>query len=153
MKCGVNKELLDSCVGIHPTIAEDVIGLSYTKEDNPDAQKGGCWGWALATDKSCLTLVHHHYKSQACRIFNNAKKAETLECHQHPEVFAEPVIEVDECDDNHSVAQHNLERTTMILAKLWRPSAKSLLGTQIVGKIIVLLSFLPPTLTLALLSL
>ena len=27
MKCGVTKELLDSCVGIHPTIAEDCIGL------------------------------------------------------------------------------------------------------------------------------
>lgn len=42
MKCGVTKELLDSCVGIHPTIAEDCIGLQYTKEDNPDADKGGC---------------------------------------------------------------------------------------------------------------
>jgi thioredoxin reductase (NADPH) len=27
MKCNVTKELLDSCVGIHPTIAEDCIGL------------------------------------------------------------------------------------------------------------------------------
>jgi pyruvate/2-oxoglutarate dehydrogenase complex dihydrolipoamide dehydrogenase (E3) component len=42
MKCGVTKELLDSCVGIHPTIAEDCIGLKYTKEENPDASKGGC---------------------------------------------------------------------------------------------------------------
>jgi pyruvate/2-oxoglutarate dehydrogenase complex dihydrolipoamide dehydrogenase (E3) component len=42
MKCGVTKELLDSCVGIHPTVAEDCIGLKYTKEDNPDAEKGGC---------------------------------------------------------------------------------------------------------------
>ncbi len=42
MKCGVTKELLDSCVGIHPTVAEDCIGLQYTKEDNPDAEKGGC---------------------------------------------------------------------------------------------------------------
>lgn len=42
MKCGVTKELLDSTVGIHPTIAEDVIGLQYTKEENPDASKGGC---------------------------------------------------------------------------------------------------------------
>lgn len=37
MKCGVTKELLDSCVGIHPTIAEDCIGLKFTKEENPDA--------------------------------------------------------------------------------------------------------------------
>jgi hypothetical protein len=39
---GMTKELLDSCVGIHPTTAEDVIGLSVTKEDNPDASKGNC---------------------------------------------------------------------------------------------------------------
>jgi hypothetical protein len=42
MKCGVTKEQLDSCVGIHPTIAEDCIGLSKTKEEDPDAEKGGC---------------------------------------------------------------------------------------------------------------
>ena len=42
MKCGVTKELLDSCVGIHPTMAEDMIGLKFTKEENPDASKGGC---------------------------------------------------------------------------------------------------------------
>lgn len=42
MKCGVTKEQLDSCVGIHPTIAEDAIGLNQTKEENPDADKGGC---------------------------------------------------------------------------------------------------------------
>jgi len=42
MKCGVTKEQLDSCVSIHPTIAEDCIGLDSTKEDNPDAQKSSC---------------------------------------------------------------------------------------------------------------
>jgi len=42
MKCGMTKEQLDSCVGIHPTIAEDCIGLKETKEENPDASKGGC---------------------------------------------------------------------------------------------------------------
>ena len=42
MKCGMTKEQLDSCVGIHPTIAEDCIGLTMTKEENPDAEKGGC---------------------------------------------------------------------------------------------------------------
>jgi pyruvate/2-oxoglutarate dehydrogenase complex dihydrolipoamide dehydrogenase (E3) component len=42
MKCGLTKELLDSYVGIHPTIAEDCIGLKFTKEYNPDAEKGGC---------------------------------------------------------------------------------------------------------------
>jgi len=42
MKCGLTKKLLDSCVGIHPTTAEECIGLQFTKEDNPDAQKAGC---------------------------------------------------------------------------------------------------------------
>ena len=42
MKCGVTKELLDATVGIHPTIAEECVGLRYTKEENPDAEKGGC---------------------------------------------------------------------------------------------------------------
>ena len=42
MKCGMTKEQLDSCVGIHPTSAEDCIGLKETKEDNPEASKGGC---------------------------------------------------------------------------------------------------------------
>lgn len=42
IKCRVTKELLDSTVGIHPTIMEDVINLKYTKEENPDVNKGGC---------------------------------------------------------------------------------------------------------------
>ena len=42
IKCGVTKELLDSTVGIHPTVAEDAIGLKYTKEENPSASKSGC---------------------------------------------------------------------------------------------------------------
>ncbi len=42
MQCGVTKEVLDQTVGIHPTVAEDVIGLKFTKEENPDATKGGC---------------------------------------------------------------------------------------------------------------
>lgn len=41
-KCGLTKAQLDSCVGIHPTTAEECIGLRFTKEDNPDATKGGC---------------------------------------------------------------------------------------------------------------
>jgi len=42
IKCGVTKAQLDSTVGIHPTVAEDSIGLKFTKEDNPDAKKSGC---------------------------------------------------------------------------------------------------------------
>lgn len=42
IKCGVTKKKLDSTVGIHPTVAEDMIGLKYTKEETPDASKGGC---------------------------------------------------------------------------------------------------------------
>lgn len=42
MKCGMTKEQLDSTVGIHPTVAEDSIGLKFTKEESPDAKKTGC---------------------------------------------------------------------------------------------------------------
>ena len=42
MKCGATKEQVDSCVGIHPTIAEEVTTLKETREDNPDAAKTGC---------------------------------------------------------------------------------------------------------------
>lgn len=41
-KCGMTKDQLDSVVGIHPTVAEDCIGLHQTKEENPDATKTGC---------------------------------------------------------------------------------------------------------------
>jgi hypothetical protein len=37
-----NKAQMDSCIGIHPTVAEDVIGLDKTKRDEPDATKGSC---------------------------------------------------------------------------------------------------------------
>ena len=51
MKCGMTKEQLDSCVGIHPTIAEEFTGLTKTKEkDGDNVEKSGCWGWAPATD-------------------------------------------------------------------------------------------------------
>lgn len=39
---GMTKKQLDKCVGIHPTVAEDSIGLEFTKEDNPNASKSGC---------------------------------------------------------------------------------------------------------------
>ena len=42
MKCGLTKEIMDSTVGIHPTVAEDCIGLKDTTKDNPDAEKGSC---------------------------------------------------------------------------------------------------------------
>jgi len=42
VKMGMTKDQLDSTVGIHPTVAEDSIGLKYTKEDWPDAKKTGC---------------------------------------------------------------------------------------------------------------
>ena len=42
LKCGMTKEQMDSVVGIHPTVAEDCIGLHETKEKNPDATKTGC---------------------------------------------------------------------------------------------------------------
>lgn len=42
IKCGMTKAQMDSTVGIHPTVAEDSIGLKFTKEENPDAKKTGC---------------------------------------------------------------------------------------------------------------
>lgn len=43
MKCGMTKDQLDSCVGIHPTAAEDIIGLTKTKEkDGDNVAKGNC---------------------------------------------------------------------------------------------------------------
>jgi len=42
MKCGMTRTQLNSCVGIHPTVAEEVIGLMTTKRENPYASKGGC---------------------------------------------------------------------------------------------------------------
>ena len=41
-KMGMTKEQMDSVVGIHPTAAEECIGLPTTKEENPDATKTGC---------------------------------------------------------------------------------------------------------------
>lgn len=41
-KMGMTKEQMDSVVGIHPTSAEDCIGLDATKEEDPDATKTGC---------------------------------------------------------------------------------------------------------------
>jgi pyruvate/2-oxoglutarate dehydrogenase complex dihydrolipoamide dehydrogenase (E3) component len=42
VKLGVTKEQFDSVVGIHPTIAEDAVGLVKTKRSDPVATKGGC---------------------------------------------------------------------------------------------------------------
>lgn len=36
------KAQIDACVGIHPTVAEDIIGLDKTKREEPDATKGSC---------------------------------------------------------------------------------------------------------------
>ena len=41
MKMGLKKENLDSCVGIHPTIAEEMTTLDVTT-DQGDGKKGGC---------------------------------------------------------------------------------------------------------------
>jgi len=38
----MTKEDLDSCVGIHPTIAEELIGLQYTKEKDGAVKKTAC---------------------------------------------------------------------------------------------------------------
>ena len=42
MQLGMTKEQLDNAVGIHPTIAEDMLGLVYTKEEKPIVSKEDC---------------------------------------------------------------------------------------------------------------
>lgn len=42
MKCGLTKDILDQCVGIHPTIAEEVTDLTKDKDTNPEATKTSC---------------------------------------------------------------------------------------------------------------
>lgn len=42
LKCGLTKTMLDTTVGIHPTIAEECVSLHLTKADDPDASKTGC---------------------------------------------------------------------------------------------------------------
>ena len=42
IKVGVTKEQLDSCVGIHPTVAEEVTGLYIDKDEEPEPVKSSC---------------------------------------------------------------------------------------------------------------
>ncbi len=42
MQCGVTKKQWDLTVGIHPTCAEELLGLKDTKSSNPGAKKTGC---------------------------------------------------------------------------------------------------------------
>lgn len=41
-QCGMTKKQLDACVGIHPTVAEECVGLTYDKDEFPLASKEGC---------------------------------------------------------------------------------------------------------------
>ena len=41
-KMGMTKTQMDSVVGIHPTCAEDCLGLHETKANNPNATKTAC---------------------------------------------------------------------------------------------------------------
>jgi len=42
LKCGLTKDTLDNCIGIHPTIAEEVTDLHTNKSDNPNPVKTSC---------------------------------------------------------------------------------------------------------------
>eukprot|EP01125_Pyxidicula_operculata_P000057 TRINITY_DN1007_c0_g1_i2.p1 TRINITY_DN1007_c0_g1~~TRINITY_DN1007_c0_g1_i2.p1 ORF type:complete len:274 (-),score=60.07 TRINITY_DN1007_c0_g1_i2:342-1163(-) len=42
MSCGVTKEQLDSTIGIHPTVAEELVLLNITKRSGKSAEKSGC---------------------------------------------------------------------------------------------------------------
>ena len=43
IKCGLTKDTLDQCIGIHPTIAEEVTNLHISKDDDPNPVKTSCW--------------------------------------------------------------------------------------------------------------
>jgi len=38
----MTKKMLDACVGIHPTVAEECVTLTYDKDEFPIASKEGC---------------------------------------------------------------------------------------------------------------
>ena len=42
-KSGLTKDILDECIGIHPTVAEEVTDLHIDKADNPNPIKTSCW--------------------------------------------------------------------------------------------------------------
>ncbi len=42
IKVGLTKDQLDNCVGIHPTIAEEVTGLAVDKDIEPEPIKTDC---------------------------------------------------------------------------------------------------------------
>lgn len=42
MKCGITKATMDSTIGIHPTIAEECIGVNTKKDGKTSAVKGSC---------------------------------------------------------------------------------------------------------------
>lgn len=43
IKAGLTKEQLDNCVGIHPTVAEEVTSLMIDKDLEPEPVKTDCW--------------------------------------------------------------------------------------------------------------
>ena len=42
IKSGMTKAIMDSTLGIHPTVAEESLGLKWTKADKVDVNKKGC---------------------------------------------------------------------------------------------------------------
>eukprot|EP00658_Telonema_sp_P-2_P027078 TRINITY_DN20991_c0_g1_i1.p2 TRINITY_DN20991_c0_g1~~TRINITY_DN20991_c0_g1_i1.p2 ORF type:complete len:104 (+),score=34.98 TRINITY_DN20991_c0_g1_i1:180-491(+) len=42
MRCGVKKAQLDATIGIHPTIAEELVKCVITKSSGEDPNKAGC---------------------------------------------------------------------------------------------------------------
>lgn len=42
LKCKATKAMLDTVIGIHPTTAENLVGLTITKASGEDASAKGC---------------------------------------------------------------------------------------------------------------
>ena len=52
MKIGVTKKDLDESFGIHPTSAEELVGLDITKESGLPFEKETCWAWLAWEEKN-----------------------------------------------------------------------------------------------------
>lgn len=42
IKAGLTKDVLDQCVGIHPTVAEEMTDLHIDKDEEPNPIKTSC---------------------------------------------------------------------------------------------------------------
>merc|ERR1740139_562953 len=80
IKCGMTKEQLDSTVGIHPTAAEDCIGLSTTKEEKISVSIiSAMWRFSWITSQMGTKLANLIF-SCSCKSTNSDDILRLLFC-------------------------------------------------------------------------